>query len=62
MIRAMKLSDYIKRVGDAKAARIFGVKERTAASWRRGERMPRKEHASVIVKKSPVTYAGIYGA
>lgn len=60
MICAMRLSDYIKRVGDARAARLFGVKVRTAAAWRRGERMPRKEHAAVIVRKSPVTYAGIY--
>lgn len=57
----MNLKDFISSVGDAKAARLFGVEERTAASWRRGERTPRPKHVERIVKKSPVTYEGIYG-
>lgn len=48
-IKFMTLSDYIKEVGDAEAGRLFGVGERTAASWRRGERRPRPEKAREIV-------------
>ena len=47
-------------VGDAAAAKRFGVAKRTAQSWRLGERTPRPEQAAVIVKKSPVTFEGIY--
>lgn len=46
----MKLSDYIKKVGDKKAAEKFGVQERTAASWRRGERIPKPRKAQEIVE------------
>ena len=60
ILRGMTLPEYIKSIGDAKAARLFGVKVRTVGAWRRLERRPRKEHAAVIVKKSPVTYADIY--
>lgn len=58
----MELKAFIEQVGDAKAARLFGVSARTAQSWRLGERIPRKELADVIVRKSPVTYEGIYSA
>lgn len=57
----MRLPDYIKLIGDAKAASLWGVKERTVASWRRGERVPRREQAAKIVTSSPVSYADIYG-
>lgn len=57
----MNLPEYIQAVGDAAAAEKFGVKPRTAASWRRRERFPRPEQAEMIVRTSPVTYAGIYG-
>lgn len=57
----MKLIDYIKETGDAKCAKLFGVKVRTVRSWRLGERFPRPAQAQVIVKKSPVTHEGIYG-
>jgi DNA-binding transcriptional regulator YdaS (Cro superfamily) len=58
----MRLNKYIEAIGDAAAAELFGVKERTAASWRRGERRPRPEQAAVIVEASrgKVSYAEIY--
>lgn len=59
---AMKLSTYIAEIGDTGAAVLFGVKERTVASWRRGERQPRVEQAQKIVKatKGKVTFAECY--
>lgn len=60
----MTLSQYIREIGDGKAGEIFGVSERTAASWRRGERRPRPEAARRIVAASnglltlDVIYAG----
>lgn len=56
----MRLTEYIKQVGDEAAAQLFEVKIRTAASWRRRERMPRPEQARRIVERSPVTMDGIY--
>ena len=58
----MRLNAYIETIGDAAAAELFGVKERTAASWRRGERLPRPEQAERIVSASRgrVTYSEIY--
>ena len=58
----MQLREYIELIGDEKASRLWNVKTRTAAAWRRGERLPRPEHAETIVQTSPVTYEGIYGA
>ena len=59
----MTLAEYIKQFGDLDAAKLFGVKERTAASWRRGERRPRPEVAASIVAATggEVTLDGIYG-
>jgi len=57
----MRLSDYVKQIGDEAAAELFEVKVRTAASWRRRERIPSHKQASIIVGRSPVTYEGIYG-
>jgi len=56
----MKLAEYIAKIGDQAAARRFKVKLRTAASWRRGERLPSPDNARHIVACSPVTYKGIY--
>lgn len=58
----MKLSEYIKLIGDEKAAADFSVKPRTTGSWRRGERTPRKEQAAVIVKATNgiVSFQDIY--
>jgi hypothetical protein len=56
----MRLPDYIKQLGDDKAAALWGVKRRTIESWRLGKRKPRPWQAAVIVQTSPVTYEGIY--
>ena len=48
----MSLSAYIEKIGDAKAAKLFGVKIRTVASWRRGERIPQPKRAAIIVRAS----------
>lgn len=47
-------------MGDEKAARLFGVETRTAASWRRLERRPGQRHLKTILERSPVTVEGIY--
>jgi len=44
----MTLSEYISNAGDDIAAARFFVSERTAASWRRGERFPRPDKAKEI--------------
>lgn len=60
------LSGFIAEIGDEAAAALFDVKLRTVASWRRGERFPRRDQALRIVDRSkshphgPVTFAGIY--
>lgn len=58
----MKLSTYIENVGDAVAAELFGVEERTAASWRLHERSPRPAKAREIVTatKGKVSFADCY--
>jgi DNA-binding transcriptional regulator YdaS (Cro superfamily) len=58
----MKLSQYISSVGDAAAAELFGVEERTAASWRKLTRSPRPEKAREIVKatKGKVSFSDCY--
>lgn len=58
----MKLSSYIKKVGDAEAALLFGVKKRVIESWRRVERSPRPEKARAIVvaTKGKVSFAECY--
>jgi hypothetical protein len=57
----MDLIEYLEKMNDdTKAAKLFGVKPRTVLSWRLGDRTPRPAQAAVIVKKSPVTYEGIY--
>lgn len=58
----MRLADYIKQVGAKRFARQFGLKERTVMSWQYGDRTPRTEIARKIVKRTPVTMEGIYGA
>lgn len=46
------LSEFIADIGDERAAVLFGVKPRTAAAWRRGERTPRADQARIIVSRS----------
>ncbi len=57
----MRLSDYIKQIGREAFCKKFKVKDRTAYSWERVERYPSKAVAQRIVKRTPVTYEGIYG-
>jgi transcriptional regulator with XRE-family HTH domain len=59
---AMTLSQYIKNIGDAQCAKLFGVKERTVASWRRGENYPRANKAReiVVLTKGAVSLDGIF--
>jgi hypothetical protein len=46
------LSAYITQLGDEEFATRYGIKVRTAASWRRHERCPRPEEAKRLVEKS----------
>lgn len=57
----MTLVEFIEQEGDARAAKLFRVKPRTAKSWRLGDRTPRPKQARIIVEKSPVTMQEIYG-
>lgn len=59
---AVNLPEYIAQMGDAKAAKLFGVSERTVMSWRLRDRIPRPTQAKNIVSKSPVTMDGIYSS
>jgi hypothetical protein len=58
------LAEFIRKHGDAHCATLFGVKERTVASWRRGENFPRTAKAPQIVERTggAVTIEGIYRA
>lgn len=58
----MTLPEYIKQVGHARAAALFGVSEATVKAWRWGARSPRPEKANQIVMATggEVTLAGIY--
>lgn len=58
----MKLSLYIKNIGDEAAAALFNVEVRTAASWRLGERHPRPKKAReiVLLTGGDVSFADIY--
>ena len=56
----MNLPDYIAKIGDAAFAEKFGVKERTAMSYRLVQRKPRPALANKIIAKTPVTWVGIY--
>ena len=58
----MTLTQFISELGDSQAALLFNVKERTVASWRRGENFPRATKAQEIVAltKGKVSMDGIY--
>lgn len=58
----MKLDQFIEEIGDEAAAKLFDVKPRTVASWRRGERKPRPDKAIEIVKtlRGKIPLEGIY--
>ena len=56
------LPAYIALLGDEAFASRYGVKPRTAASWRRRERFPRLDQAHELVAKSngELTIAMVY--
>ena len=62
------LPEFILLTGDKESAELFGVEERTAASWRRKERFPRPFKAKQIIeitkdhKYGPIELDGIYPA
>lgn len=56
----MHLDEYIEKLGKAKAANLFRVKERTINSWLNWERRPSRKKAAEIIAVSPVTFEGIY--
>lgn len=59
----MTLPEFIESVGAERAAKMFGVKQRTAEAWKRRERYPRPAKAPDIVAATngAVDYKGIYG-
>ncbi len=58
--QAMKLTDYIAKIGDEAFAEKFGITRRAALSYRLRERRPKPELAARIVQETPVTWKGIY--
>jgi hypothetical protein len=58
----MNLAEYIAAVGTKVFAKKLGITERAALSYKQKTRIPRAELARKIVMKTPVTWAGIYGA
>lgn len=48
----MTLSEYISTMGDEAAAKVLGISERAAKSYRLGKRTPRPEKAKQIVRRS----------
>ena len=59
----MNLSEYISTMGDEAAAKILGISERAAKSYRLGKRCPRPAKANLMVKRSKgkLTLESIYG-
>jgi hypothetical protein len=59
----MTLQDYIATVGDKTAAKVLGITERAARSYRLGTRLPRPERAQQMVRRSQgrLTMQAIYG-
>ena len=58
----MNLPEFLRELGDERAADAIGVKARTVGSWRRGERMPRPAHARCIILLSDgrLDFSSIY--
>lgn len=58
----MTLSEYIIQLGTVKAAKVLGITERAARSYRYLDRRPRPDIAMQIVRKSKgaVTMQEIY--
>ncbi len=63
ILHAMKLTDYIGKVGDKAFAESIGASRRAVTDWRLGNRIPRPAWAQKIVAahKGKVSMAEIYG-
>lgn len=61
--RFMTFQEHLEQLGDAVAAKRYGITERAARSYRTGMRKPRPAVAFKIAKKSlgELTLAIIYG-
>lgn len=60
-MNAISLRDFIARTGDEEAARILGIRPRTAQAYRLGNRVPRPTLAREFVRRAPeLTMASIY--
>ncbi len=59
----MTLADYISAMGDATAAKVLGISERAAKSYRLRTRRPRPAKAQEIIRRSrgKLTLESIYG-
>jgi hypothetical protein len=57
----LTLPKFIEQMTDRKFAEMFGISQRAACAYRLGKRIPRPALAAKIVKRTPVTWAGIYG-
>lgn len=59
----LTLPEFIREIGDEKAAELFNVKVRTVQSWRRREAFPYPRNAQQIVAAAEgrVDFQGIYG-
>ena len=62
-MRRMTLAEYIAKLGDKAAAKMLGISERAARSYRLGTRRPRPAKAQQMVKLSEgkLTMQAIYG-
>lgn len=58
----MQLCVFITKISDENAAELFNVSVRTAAAWRRLERVPRPQKTLEILYKTAgkVDWQGIY--
>lgn len=63
MTQATDLPSFIRSLGVDKAAEVLDESPRAVKAWLYGERVPRKQTAQKIVKRSEgkVSFAGIYG-
>ncbi len=64
ILAVMDLRTYLSTLGDQTAAKLLGISERAARSYRTGMRLPRPRMAVQIVRRSngKITLTDIYGA
>jgi len=61
--KGVTLPEWVGEVGDSEVARLCGVSQRCAQSWRLRDRLPSPGHAVTIIRVSGglVDWPGIYG-